>query len=191
MNLTCQDHEMPVVQLPYAGEFYVRKISYDDTDAPFIQLYDPENCLIGRLMHHLNLSLSPYKAILYENYTYYMCPSNSDPSYYPNPPVICLSNSTDSTVAVATTTHFSPSFVMESGCKVLGSWKLPVLEPRQFEGDGVNSDLYLTWNSSTCGACQETQDQLQQVRKKCSSFIPIFAFSFPIHFAKRGHNSIF
>ncbi|KAI3444417.1 hypothetical protein Pfo_001082 [Paulownia fortunei] len=152
MNLTCNETlgttGTPILNLPYAGDFYVRYIEYYD---PYIELYDPGNCLMRRLMN-LNLSSSPFKAIAYENYTFYMCPSNADPIGYYVFPIDCLSNSTNSTVATALVTS---DLMLEYGCKVIGSWLLPVLAPHQFEFNGINDDLYLEWNSTSCKACEE------------------------------------
>ncbi|KAK6158872.1 hypothetical protein DH2020_006186 [Rehmannia glutinosa] len=152
MNLTCNNTlgnlGQPIVNLPYSGNFNVRYIGYYD---PYIVLYDPENCLMRRLMN-LNLSSSPFKAIAYENYTFYMCPSDASPIGYYVFPIDCLSNNTNSTVATALA---EPDTMLQYGCKVIGSWLLPVLEPHQFEFNGINDDLYLGWNSTSCKACQE------------------------------------
>lgn len=157
MNLSCKDTlgttGTPILNLPYAGDFYVRYIAYYDSS---IELYDPGNCLMRRLMN-LNLSSSPFKAIAYENYTFYTCPSSADLIGPYVLPIDCLSNSTNSTVATAL---ISSDLMLEYGCRVIGSWLLPVSRPHQFEFEGMNGDLYLEWNSNTCKACAESDHQV-------------------------------
>ncbi|KAI3449268.1 hypothetical protein Pfo_005933 [Paulownia fortunei] len=178
INLTCNatlgTNGTAIVSLPYGGDFYVRYIGYYD---PFIQLYDPGNCLMGRLMKNLNLSSSPFKAVAYENYTFYTCPSNSGIIGYYVFPIDCLSNSTNSTVA---TTFVSSEYMFQYGCQVIGSWLLPVLGPGQFEFDGIKGDPYLTWNSTSCIACEDQPDHSVDAGNSWDKFAvsPFFIPSF-------------
>ncbi|KAG8363258.1 hypothetical protein BUALT_Bualt19G0003500 [Buddleja alternifolia] len=156
INLSCNatedNHETTIVNLPYGGDFYVRYIEYYNT---YIKLYDPGACLMGRLMN-LNLSSSPFKAIFYENYTFYTCPVTADVIYNYVSRIDCLSNATNS--SVVSTSMLPPDFMLESGCEVIGSWLLPVLVPGQFEFNGSDGDLYLTWNFTRCRVCQDEID---------------------------------
>lgn len=158
------------MHLPYGGDFYVREIVYDEIDGPYIRLYDPGDCLMGRLMQGLDLSSSAYKAIMYENYTYYSCPSNLDVRNLALP-ISCLSNSTYSVLAIASS-FISQDMILGYSCDIIGTWLLPVSRRFQFAFDGVIGDLYLTWNSTACGACEETQDQ-QILGKKNIYLLPL------------------
>lgn len=148
-TLSCNEASVatPRLNLPFAGDFNVRYIDYYQ---PYIELYDPGQCLMSRLMNNLNLSSSPFEAIRYQNYTFYTCPRDLNSNV--NFPIRCLSNVTNSTVATALV---PPDSMLGYGCEVIGSWLLPVLEAEQFEFDGVEGDLYLTWNSTTCKACDD------------------------------------
>ncbi|XP_051144094.1 RING-H2 finger protein ATL22-like [Andrographis paniculata] len=150
-NLSCTSDGFATLALPHAGSFYVRFIG-----TSFIQLFDPGNCLMARLMQNLDFSDSPFDAIGYENYTFYTCPSDD---YILNKyiyPIDCLSNSTDSTIASA---YFLPEELIGTGCQVIGSHMLPVMFQRQFEFGGIFSDLYLTWNDRVCSACEMPNEQ--------------------------------
>ncbi|EYU32241.1 hypothetical protein MIMGU_mgv1a023626mg, partial [Erythranthe guttata] len=144
----------PILNLPFSRSFYVRYIEYHQK---YIRLFDPGNCLMSRLIKNsLNLSSSNFEAVSYENYTFYTCPSDSDIIRKYVFAIDCLSNKTNSTVASASV----PSDLMlETGCTVVGSWLLPVFITGQFEFHGINSDLYLTWNSASCRACEEDDHQ--------------------------------
>ncbi|XP_057809167.1 uncharacterized protein LOC131023639 [Salvia miltiorrhiza] len=130
------------------GDLYVRNISYE---YPYIQLYDPGNCLIGRLIG-LNISLSlassPLEAFAGAKYALYTCPAAAvdvarDGLYR----IDCLSNTTNVTVAV----DFPPLLGLEGvGCQEIGNYVLP------FTSDGFYDDLYLTWDSTSCPACANT-----------------------------------
>ncbi|XP_073291160.1 putative RING-H2 finger protein ATL21A [Primulina huaijiensis] len=173
-NLFCNanlNYGTPVVTLPYGGDFYVRYIDYLDS---YIELYDPEGCLMKRLMNKLNLSSSPFKVIAYENYTFYTCPSSPN-NVTPLDTVLisCLSNSTSITVA----TSF-PSSDLLSGykCEVFGSWQLPVLGLGQFDLHGGGDDLYLTWNQAVCKSCEDTQQNTDDSNNFLGAYVgsPIF-----------------
>ncbi|KAL7083130.1 hypothetical protein ACP275_14G142900 [Erythranthe tilingii] len=139
-----------VASLPLAGDFYVSNVNYIDS---YIELYDPGNCLMRRLMKNFNLALSPFKAFFHENYTFYACPSDSTLLYDVVLPIECLSKPAFATVATARLTSL---FMLGHSCQVIGSWLLPVKALGQFESVGINSHLYLTWNT-TCIDCEEDQ----------------------------------
>ncbi|XP_012835598.1 PREDICTED: putative RING-H2 finger protein ATL21A [Erythranthe guttata] len=155
IHLTCNNNTDNgptfVASLPFAGDFYVSALNYIDS---YIELHDPENCLMGRLMKNFNLALSPFKAFFHENYTFYECPSESNVLYDFVLPIECLSNPAFATVATA---RLTSHFMLGHSCQVIGSWLLPVKALGQFESVGINSDLYLTWNSTTCIDCKEDQ----------------------------------
>ncbi|KAL8028101.1 hypothetical protein ABFX02_14G137800 [Erythranthe guttata] len=88
------------------------------------------------------------------NYTFYKCPSESNVLYDFVLPIECLSNPAFATVATA---RLTSHFMLGNSCQVIGSWLLPVKALGQFESVGINSDLYLTWNSTTCIDCEEDQ----------------------------------
>lgn len=144
------DHVIATINLPNAGDFYVRNISYG---YPYIQLYDPGNCLVRHLMMNgtFSLSSSPLESFI-GSYTFYTCPATTDvrDGLYP---IDCLSNTTNVTVA----TQFPPSSVnMEgTGCQESETWVLP------FPSNGFNHDLYLTWDSTSCPACANTGTNLK------------------------------
>ncbi|CAI9768825.1 unnamed protein product [Fraxinus pennsylvanica] len=147
INLTCSNQGIPILNLPFSGDFYVNDIDYYDN---IITLHDPSDCLPGRLLNNsINLTSSPFSANYYENYTFYTCPANSDPVGYYAVAITCLSNSTNATVASQ-----EPSDEFEYfGCEIIGSSLLPVMFQGQFEDQGINGDLSLHWDVSDCKYC--------------------------------------
>ncbi|KAI3449269.1 hypothetical protein Pfo_005934 [Paulownia fortunei] len=154
INLTCSiTQNTTIVNLPYAGDFYVQNIDYVGR---YIQLYDPSNCLTRRLMN-FSLASSPLKANYYDNYTFYVCPSDSQVLGSHVNPIGCLSNSTNITVA---TRELSREFMEGYGCRGIGSWLIPVSMPEQLFDDGFfDVFLFLTWDVDVCKDCEESNDQ--------------------------------
>ncbi|KAL2468851.1 putative RING-H2 finger protein ATL21A [Forsythia ovata] len=143
-----------ILNLPFSGDFYVRYIDYYSNK---ITLYDPRNCLPGRLLNNsMNLSSSPFTAPYYENYTFYTCPKNAEPVGYYALPIGCLSNSTNATIA---TTREAPEEFEYFGCKIIGSSIIPVMYQGQFDYQGIDDDLSLYWNASDCKDCDPQPSQ--------------------------------
>ncbi|XP_057809169.1 putative RING-H2 finger protein ATL21A [Salvia miltiorrhiza] len=157
VDLRCNvaSHDSTVMNLPNAGDFYVRNISYD-YENPHIQLYDAGNCLVRRLISSslsLSLASSPPLEALGAIYAVYTCPAAAvnttrDALLYG---IECLSNTTNVTVAV----DIPPSMDLEAiGCQEIGSYYLPFPSST----NGFNGDLILTWDSASCPACAITED---------------------------------
>ncbi|KAI3444419.1 hypothetical protein Pfo_001084 [Paulownia fortunei] len=142
IDLRCNDQGQALINLPSSGDFIVTFIDYY---AQKIDLSDPGNCLLGRLM--TNFSLYPLEAFRYENYTYYTCPRNRVRYQFSEIP--CLSNSTNATIA---TTGFMEEIY---GCKPIVGSLIPVLPTREHYYSGTFGDLQLTWNVSGCKDCEE------------------------------------
>lgn len=135
-NLTCNEAESAVVvNLPSAGDFHVQKIDYAGKR---IQLYDPENCLILRILG-LKLESSPFMADL-DNFTFYICPLDADVDA---DPISCLSNATNKVIAVR------ESFKYDHGCQPINSGMLPVEHDDTF--------FFLKWDSHFCVNCKESE----------------------------------
>ncbi|KAL2511290.1 putative RING-H2 finger protein ATL21A [Abeliophyllum distichum] len=136
-----------VLNIPYSGNFLVRSIDYLKQE---IQIYDPDDCLPGRLMD-LNLSSSPFMADYYQNYTFFSCPSDIAKSRFTT--INCLSNST---ISVLATSSMNLARAMNM-CSIIVTLPIPVSWPFQnqkFSSD-LNDDLKLTWNVPDCVDCEE------------------------------------
>lgn len=143
--LKCNSQGFVVLNLPFSGDFYVRDINYFEQK---IQIYDPGNCLPGRVKN-LSLSSSPFVAEEYQNYTFFSCPPERVMVGPRNFSVIsCLSNSTASIFATS-----KMSMVDEiknlTGCKVIYSLNIPMKSPFD-EDNGIDDDLQLAWNDPSC-----------------------------------------
>lgn len=56
-DLSCSDKHETVLELPTPAKFSVRKIDYESQE---IEVYDPYNCLLGKLLKNLDLTNSPF-----------------------------------------------------------------------------------------------------------------------------------
>ncbi|XP_073128346.1 putative RING-H2 finger protein ATL21B [Henckelia pumila] len=154
LNLTCSDiQDVPLLNLPNLGDFYVRSINYS---ANTIQLDDTNGCLPRRLIMYAKASsTSPdLIALNYQNYTFFSCP-NGNLSSSTFPVISCLSNSTFSVLATSSISRAQE--INSLGCSVVETVSIPVLFPLQYEYNGFNDDLVLTWNADTCKACEKKQ----------------------------------
>ncbi|CAK9140512.1 unnamed protein product [Ilex paraguariensis] len=146
-NLICNGQGMTVLNLPHSGDFFVRSINYGEQ---VIQIYDPSNCLPGRLLD-FNLSDSPFMAAYYQNYTLLSCPSDHTISRFAA--IDCLSNSTNKTLST-TSTRLAVSMTM---CKVVVTLPVPVSWPNVYEDSftsDLTDDLQLTWDVPNCEDCE-------------------------------------
>lgn len=152
-SLSCNTNQATVIMnFPHTGEFHVQNIDYRKRT---IQLFDPEKCLIRKLMN-LSLLFSPLEAKWYENYTFYMCPRGSRFLDYDVNPIECLSNSRTFMVA---TRKFSQGFMKAYGCRGVGSWLLPVSWRGQFKADAsYDPFLLLTWNTTVYNHCGQSEN---------------------------------
>ncbi|XP_073148574.1 putative RING-H2 finger protein ATL21A [Henckelia pumila] len=149
LNLTCSDSQgVPLLNLPYFGDVYVRNINYS---AKIIQLYEANttNCLASRFLNS-GVSYSPLLPVSYQNYTFFGCPTGNLSSINFTA-VGCLSNSTFSVLTSSSITRAGE--IHSLGCRVIATVPIPVLSPLQYEFDGFDSDLMLTWDVKTCDAC--------------------------------------
>lgn len=166
IKLTCNiSLNTILINLPYFGDFVVQNIDYF---AGYIELQDPGNCLMRRLLN-LNVSYAYSIARPHFNYTFYVCPSGMGSLFNP---ISCLSNSTNSTIA----TRELPQEIMEHlGCKAIGWWIVPLFLPGQLKIEDIYSDisLILSWNATVCTDCQENQEN-----GKKSSQILVFCCTF-------------
>ncbi|KAH6756582.1 SET domain protein 14 [Perilla frutescens var. hirtella] len=144
-NLSCNKTESTtLVNLADAGDFYVQKIDYTQQ---YIQLYDPGNCLMRKLLDFsIQLQSSSFKAE-FANYTFYVCPLDS----YMNQ-IHCMSNSTNITIATR------ESLMDDYRCRAIASQMLPVVHDDTF--------FYLSWDSDHCINCQESGRQGSNVIAK-------------------------
>ncbi|XP_057439662.1 putative RING-H2 finger protein ATL21A [Lotus japonicus] len=140
-NLTCTDDSRIVLILPHTGNLYVRNINYLRQQ---IQVYDPDDCLPNRLQS-LNLSGSPFTAILLRSYTFISCPTQNMGSQFI--PVECLSNSTHFVSVVLSVNLTNP---LPESCNVIRNLSVPVANVR----DHLSEDLWLTWYSPDCRQCE-------------------------------------
>ncbi|KAK1558824.1 hypothetical protein Q3G72_007117 [Acer saccharum] len=149
-RIGCNSHGKTILKLPNSGQFFVRDISYISQQ---ISLYDPDNCLPGRLQS-FNLSGSPFFVSFYHNYTFLSCPAQLTKSRYAA--IDCLSNSTTSVLA---TISMSLVNSMTPSCQIISTLPVPVSWPVQYDegfSNDLNNDLRLTWSAPDCTDCESS-----------------------------------
>ncbi|XP_055814988.1 putative RING-H2 finger protein ATL21A [Solanum dulcamara] len=147
-NLKCNSQGRGLINLPGAGDFYVRDIDYLTQE---IQLYDPSNCLPKRLIDFQIPSSSVFKAVSYRNYTFLTCSTALVRSQFSV--IGCMSNSTISTLA---TSSMSLANQMKRlyNCSVKNILSLPVSWTPEVVSTDLNNDLVLTWDAPNCKDCE-------------------------------------
>ncbi|CAN4111452.1 unnamed protein product [Withania somnifera] len=154
-NLKCNNQGRAILNLPGAGNFYVRDIDYLTQE---IELYDPSNCLPKRLIDFQIPSSSIFKAVSYRNYIFLTCSTNLVTSRFSV--IGCMSNSTISTLA---TSSMNLARDMKSlyNCSVNSTLPIPVSWTPEYEAafsTDLNTDLVLTWNEPNCQDCEAKRD---------------------------------
>lgn len=153
-DLRCDPQNRTNVNLPYSGDFIVDDIDYVTETAT---LSDPEDCLLKRLMMNLNLSSSPFSAIMYENYTFYNCPLTTKLIQDGFEGMACLRNDTGNNATIASSSVNSPeTMITKFGCSEVVTVQLPVRRNGQFDYSGFDSKLELKWSAPDCLACYQT-----------------------------------
>lgn len=147
-SVRCSSMGKTVLKLPRSGEFFFRDINYAKQQ---MWLYDPGNCLPGRLMK-LNLSGSPFLAPHYLDFTFLSCPKNQTSE---SGIIDCLSNDTD--VVLATYNKLWADLMVSLYCKIIGIVPVPTSQrirlSRGFLVD-LNKDIQLSWHDPDCKACE-------------------------------------
>ncbi|KAM7273344.1 hypothetical protein ACFE04_028008 [Oxalis oulophora] len=147
-DLSCNpDANQTLLNLPFSGNFRVQGIDYG---AQEIWLNDPNNCLPRRVLS-LNLSDSPFRALYYQNFSFFNC--SLDYLKYRLNPIACLSSDT---FTVFATSSKRVTRLLSSSCKLVVAMEVPVEWPfyEQVMSTDFSGDLRLTWSDPECGKCE-------------------------------------
>ncbi|KAM3282509.1 hypothetical protein P3S67_026154 [Capsicum chacoense] len=150
-SLKCNNQGRTILNLPGAGDFYVRDINYRRQE---IQLYDRSNCLPKHLTDYQIPSSSIFKAVFYQNYTFLACSTDLVRSQFSV--IDCMSNSTISTLATSSSSHAS-AMVSLYNCNVTHTLPFPLSRTPEYEvafSRDLNNDLVLTWDEPNCQNCE-------------------------------------
>ncbi|XP_049351528.1 putative RING-H2 finger protein ATL21A [Solanum verrucosum] len=154
-NLKCNHQGRGILNLPGAGDFYVRDINYLTQE---IQLYDPSNCLPKRLIDFQMPSLSVFKSVSYRNYTFLTCSTDLVKSRFSV--IDCMSNSTISTLATSSISLANQMKLLYN-CSVERTVSIPVSwtpENDAVFSTDLNNDLVLTWDEPNCKECESKRN---------------------------------
>ncbi|KAK6918223.1 Zinc finger, RING-type [Dillenia turbinata] len=164
-ELSCNNQNQTVLKLPNSGEFVVNNINYV-TQA--IEVYDPQNCLPQRLLD-FNLSGSPYTVSYKGNYTILSCPSEVSMSRFVS--IECLSNSTDTVLAITSMSAANSTF---ASCKFIANVSVPdslLHQHDNYFSSDLGKSMLLYWTKPDCrycevqgGLCGFSSNSSQQIR---------------------------
>ncbi|CAH2057732.1 unnamed protein product [Thlaspi arvense] len=178
-DLHCTLNHETALELPNSGAYLVREIDYT---SQHIRLYDPEDCLAGKLLT-FDVSGSPFSALYLVKYTFLSCPYEvAKSSGFDSIP--CLGNSTSSFLA---TTSFDLAKSMLPSCQIVKTVAIPVSRPvvskkSIFSTDVNDQDLWLKWDSPSCSDCER-----DHLRCGFISNASLEVKCFP--FERSGHNN--
>ncbi|CAI9101133.1 OLC1v1038391C1 [Oldenlandia corymbosa var. corymbosa] len=157
-DLTCSHSpNIPVLNLPHSGEYWVRDINYLGQQ---IVLSDPQDCLPRKFLdNNLNsTSISPFVSN-FKNYTFLSCPPEAVLSKLT--PIPCLSNSTSSILATS-------AFNLAKGmtmCTIIGenigvpvSWHVENEEDDNAVVVNLANEFTLFWDLPSCATCEAKGD---------------------------------
>ncbi|KAI3886810.1 hypothetical protein MKW98_017162 [Papaver atlanticum] len=151
-DLTCNDKNRTVLELPFSSPFYVHHINYG-SNSNKIQLHDPDNCLPKRLLdNQLNLSGTPFIHIHNKNYSFYNCSSVRSFNSTSTPMISCLS--TSGRPVFATSAANPDSLSLNQNCELIANVQVPV-ETSDHIASFLQNDIHLTWawSTSDCKSC--------------------------------------
>ncbi|XP_059629050.1 rust resistance kinase Lr10-like [Cornus florida] len=146
-QLTCDEREQTVLELPYSVKLLVKKIDYK---SQFIHLQDPKGCLLGRLIK-LNLSASTFQfypdseSYYLSAYALYNC---SEPKRYLRFFIPCLTTAPgDHIYAVPSYAYYSSL----TSCTKIGNYTSSL--PYRLFSD-LSDNLVLSWSEPNCTKCE-------------------------------------
>ncbi|RZC84805.1 hypothetical protein C5167_047581 [Papaver somniferum] len=146
-DLTCDNMNRTIIELPFSGRFLVKDIKYGGTYNEIL-LHDPDDCLPRRLLNPLNLSGTPFIGNEYQIYSFFSCQTNTSSSFYPGRDISCLSNATHR--VFATTSTSSRSLWTNANCRLNSTITVPVDYIsdvyREYPWFPYESVLKVTWN---------------------------------------------
>ncbi|KAF5729235.1 glycerophosphodiester phosphodiesterase protein kinase domain-containing GDPDL2-like [Tripterygium wilfordii] len=146
-DLSCNENQQPVLELPGSVKFIVQKINYE---SKVIDVSDPDNCP-QRSIRNLDISASPfnYYTLSVYNVTFFYCSGSSSPTGYDR--VTCL----ESTPGDPVYSVPSDSYIYDSSDTILNCEKMYDIfsVPREIVYD--RSDvLQLNWTRPDCWTCE-------------------------------------
>ncbi|XP_009614900.1 RING-H2 finger protein ATL20-like [Nicotiana tomentosiformis] len=149
-DLSCNERGQTIITLPFSGDFLVIDIDYT---AQSIILYDPDFCLVKRLID-FNITNSPFRADHQRNYTIVRCTSD-DWLNYPNYQVAirlsCRGFSSRNQAILA----MPPNMYAQGkppGCKLMSKVSVPLQLEDNFWSP--MESLLLTWSEPSCRICE-------------------------------------
>ncbi|KAI3886799.1 hypothetical protein MKW98_017151 [Papaver atlanticum] len=136
-QLTCDEMNKTVLELPFSGKFFVRSLQK-------IEIYDPENCLPKRIPK-LNLSGTPYQlGSSYRKYLFLNCSSSGGSLRHITKliHISCLSSSTHT--VFATNVSIANIAPLNITCVHIADVQVPILPIQDDDSFNLNEKFFLT-----------------------------------------------
>lgn len=136
-DLSCNEHNQTIVNLPFSGEFTVTKIDYEEQ---LISVDDPNGCLPKRILN-FSLSNTPFRAIYDVQYMFINCSSDNTSPVVRK--IVCLSNENH-------TVYVTPPGPIAASCHKIATVPIPTwcLDCE------YNVGVELAWDVPTCRTCE-------------------------------------
>ena len=135
-----------VIEFPESVNFFVSKINYKSRE---IDVYDPNNCLVGQLLKIHKFSNSPFYYVNRKtyNYSFFNCSSTSEDSGY----ISCLSGPDYQILGVR---PYERIYSLPLNCTRMYNTPMPTTTYYDISSYNDKNNLRLNWLEPTCGHCK-------------------------------------
>ena len=143
--VSCNEKHQPILELPIPVKLPIKSIDYKTQK---IQLYDPENCLMVKLLKVLNKSISPfhYSKDQMTDITLFNCSAGDRELTYIDP-IPCYSGPGYQIYSVS-------SYENIEDLPLLSCTKMYNLSSVPYDSNNLPQILYLEWSEPNCGPCE-------------------------------------
>lgn len=158
-ELSCNEKNQTLLELPLSVQFSVKNIDYK---SQVIEVYDPENCILGKLLKSRNLLDSPFHVPKFDfysisTYTFLNCTSTEYKRMSHN--ISCLSSSTHQIYAVWSTDTIMDMPIVN--CTKINDIYVYAYHILPF----VSNSLSLYWLNIPCRPCSEANGNICRWKK--------------------------
>ena len=135
-----------VIEFPESVNFFVSKINYKSRE---IDVYDPNNCLVGQLLKIHGFSNSPFYYVnrKTQDYSFFNCSSTSEDSRY----ISCLSGPDYQILGVQS---YKRIYNLPLNCTRMYDTPMPTTMYYNISSYNDKNNLRLNWLEPTCGHCE-------------------------------------
>lgn len=148
-DLSCNNMNQLILNLPSSGEFMVSKIDYVSQSIYIV----PDFCNMSTVNVPMNLSQSPFIAPYTRDYIFFNCSSGGASNiFYPLEQLDCISKANATIVAIPSFFYYQYNIQnrVPSDCHNISTIGFPIQRGAIF----LEQDFQLRWGPPFCGRCE-------------------------------------